>query len=89
MQEMQQSLLRDIWTLEWIEYLLFMIIVKYKGEVIDIKDIEITWTEYGVLSDNDVNQRTGSLAEFGQSHYSDGYDEGYNEGYDEGYHVFR
>ena len=65
-----------------------MITVKYKGEIIDIKDIEITWTEYGVLSDNDVSQRTGSLAEFGQSHYTDGYDEGYNEGYDEGYHAF-
>ena len=57
-----------------------MITVKYKGEAIDPKDIEITWIEYGVLSDNDVNQRTGSLAEFGQSHYTDGYDEGYNEG---------
>lgn len=41
-----------------------MITVKYKGEVIDPKDIEITWMEYGVLSDNDVGQRTGSLAEF-------------------------
>lgn len=65
-----------------------MLTVKYKGEVIDPKDIEITWIEYGVLSDNDVSQRTGSLAEFGQSHYTDGYDEGYSEGYDEGYHAF-
>lgn len=60
-----------------------MITVKYKGEVIDTADIEITWTEYGVLSDNDVSQRTGSLAEFGQSHYTDGYNEGYDEGYEE------
>lgn len=65
-----------------------MITVKYKGEVIDPKDIEITWIEYCAFSDSYVGQRTGSLAEFGQSHYTDGYDEGYNEGYDEGYHAF-
>lgn len=61
-----------------------MITVKYKGEVIDPNDIEITWNEYNTLSDNYVCQRTGSLAEFGQSHYSEGYNEGYNEGYEEG-----
>ena len=61
-----------------------MITVKYKGEVIDTNDIEITWNEYNTLSDNYVSQRTGSLAEFGQSHYSEGYNEGYNEGYEEG-----
>ena len=61
-----------------------MITVKYKGEVIDPNDIEITWNEYSTLTDNYVSQRTGSLAEFGQSHYSEGYNEGYEEGYEKG-----
>lgn len=61
-----------------------MITVKYKGEVINPNDIEITWNEYRTPTDNYISQRTGSLAEFGQSHYTEGYNEGYNEGYEEG-----
>ncbi len=57
-----------------------MITIKYKGEVIDPKDIEITWKEYGVLSDNDMCIRTGSIQEYTQSKYSEGYDNGYEEG---------
>ena len=55
-----------------------MLTVKYKGEIIDIKDIEITWKEYGVLSDNDICVRTGDIKDYAQSKYSDGYDAGYN-----------
>ena len=61
-----------------------MLTVKYKGEVIDIKDIEITWKEYSVLSDNDICVRTGDIEDYAQSKYSEGYDEGYGAGYDEG-----
>lgn len=56
-----------------------MITIKYKGEVIDPKDIEITWKEYGVLSDNDICIRTGSIEEYAYSRYSEGYDEGANQ----------
>ena len=61
-----------------------MITVKYKGEIIDIKDIEITWKEYGVLSDNDICVRTGGIEDYAQSKYSEGYDEGFDTGYEEG-----
>ena len=61
-----------------------MITVKYKGEIIDIKDIEITWKEYGVLSDNDICVRTGDIEDYAQSKYSEGYDEGFDTGYEEG-----
>lgn len=57
-----------------------MITVKYKGEVIDPKDIEITWTEYGVLSDNDICVRTGDIEDYAQSKYSEGFDAGYEDG---------
>lgn len=62
-----------------------MITIKYKGEVIEPKDIEITWKEYGVLSDNDICVRTGSIEDYAQSNHSEGYDEGYDEGYEMGY----
>ncbi len=65
-----------------------MITVKYKGEIIDIKDIEINWVEYNIDSENGFIERIGAIEEYGQSHYTDGYSEGYNEGYDEGYHAF-
>ena len=61
-----------------------MITVKYKGEVINIKDIEITWKEYGVLSGNDICVRTGDIEDYAQSKYSEGYDEGFDAGYEEG-----
>lgn len=55
-----------------------MIIIKYKGEVIDTKDIEITWIEnnhhYSDL------KRTGNIEDYGQSKYNEGFDEGYDEG---------
>jgi hypothetical protein len=57
-----------------------MITIKYKGEIINPNDIEITWKEYGVLSDNDICVRTGNVEEYGYSRYSEGYDEGYDEG---------
>lgn len=56
-----------------------MITVKYKGEIIDIKDIEITWKEYGVLSDNDICVRTGNIEDYGHSQYLEGYDDGYED----------
>ena len=56
-----------------------MIIVKYKGEVVDIKDIEITWKEYGVLSDNDICTRTGTIEDYAQSKYLEGYDDGLDD----------
>ena len=61
-----------------------MITIKYKGEVIDPKDIEITWKEYGVHSDNDMCIRTGNIEDYTQSKYSDGYDEGFDDGYEDG-----
>ena len=55
-----------------------MLTVKYKGEVIDPKDIEITWKEYWVLSDNDICVRTGDIEDYTQSKYSEGYNAGYD-----------
>lgn len=61
-----------------------MITIKYKGKIVDPKDIEITWKEYGVLSDNDMCVITGDIEDYAQSKYSEGYDEGFINGYDEG-----
>jgi hypothetical protein len=60
-----------------------MITVKYKGEIVDLKDIEITWKEYGTRAGNDICVRTGDIEDYAQSKYSEGYVEGYDVGYDE------
>lgn len=60
-----------------------MITVKYKGEVIDIKDIEITWQEEnyrGYCGNGQPGTKIGTIEDYGQSRYSEGYDEGYDEG---------
>lgn len=57
-----------------------MITIKYKGKIVDLKDIEITWKEYGVFSDNDICVRTGDIEDYAQSRYSEGYDDGFDEG---------
>lgn len=54
-----------------------MITIKYKGEIVDTKDIEITWVEYNY--NNGLVEKTGDIEDYGFSKYSDGYDEGYNE----------
>lgn len=61
-----------------------MITIKYKGEIVNLKDIEITWKEYGVLSDNDICVRTGDIKDYTQSKYSEGYDKGYDDGFEDG-----
>lgn len=62
----------------------YMITIKYKGKIVDLKDIEITWKEYGVLSDNDICVRTGNVEDYAKSKYSEGYDDGYDDGFNEG-----
>ena len=57
-----------------------MITIKYKGEVIDPKDIEITWVEYNIHSENGFIERIGTIEDYGQSQYSEGFDDGYEEG---------
>ena len=47
-----------------------MITVKYKGEVVDLKDIEITWVDsYG-------DEKTSDIEDYGNSQFLDGFDEG-------------
>lgn len=53
-----------------------MITIKYKGEIINPNDIEITWVEYNAFSDNGLIEKTGDVEEYGYSRYSEGYDEG-------------
>lgn len=60
-----------------------MITIKYKGEVIDVKDIEITWLDENYREyhrDSQPGTKTGTIEDYGLSRYSEGYDEGYNEG---------
>lgn len=62
-----------------------MITIKYKGEIVDPKDIEITWVEYDCYSkdglvENGLVEKTGDIEDYAFSKYSEGYDEGYNEG---------
>ena len=57
-----------------------MITIKYKGEIINPNDIEITWVEYNSFSDNGFIEKTGDVEEYGCSRYSEGYDNGYDEG---------
>ena len=58
----------------------YMITIKYKGENIDPKDIEITWVEYDGYGKDGLVEKTGDIEDYGFSKYSDGYEEGYNEG---------
>ena len=57
--------------------------IKYKGTIINIDDIIISYT------DTTNKECVGTIEDFGYDKYSEGYsegyDEGYNEGYDEGY----
>jgi len=54
-----------------------MIIIKYKGEVIDPKDIEINWVEYFY---HGFIEKTGDVEDYAQSKYSEGFEDGFNEG---------
>lgn len=58
-----------------------MITIKYKGEIVDIKDIEINWVEY---MRNEFVEQSGDIEDYAQSRYSEGYDDGYGNGYDDG-----
>lgn len=57
-----------------------MITIKYKGKIVDLKDIEINWVEYK----NGFVEKIGDIEDYAQSKYSEGYDEGFENGYDEG-----
>lgn len=61
-----------------------MITIKYKGEIVDLKDIEINWVEY---MRNEFVEQSGDIEDYAQSRYSEGYDEGYGDGYNNGYDV--
>lgn len=54
-----------------------MITIKYKGEVVDQKDIEITWVEY---FSHGFIEKTGDIEDYAQSKYSEGFEEGFEEG---------
>lgn len=58
----------------------YMITIKYKGEVIDLKDIEINWVEYNIYSENGLVEKIGDIEDYAQSKYSEGYDDGYGAG---------
>ena len=61
-----------------------MITIKYKGEIVDLKDVEVNWVEYNIHSENGLVEKTGDIEDYAQSKYSEGYDEGFTNGYDEG-----
>lgn len=61
-----------------------MITIKYKGEIVNLKDIEINWVEYNSHSENVFVERTGDIEDYAQSKYQEGYDEGFENGFDEG-----
>ena len=52
-----------------------MITIKYKGEIVDLKDIEVNWVEYKGLV-----EKIGDIEDYAQSKYSEGFEEGYNAG---------
>lgn len=49
-----------------------MITIKYKGKIVDLKDIEINWVEY---SKNGFVKKTGDIKDYAKSRYSEGYDQ--------------
>lgn len=59
-----------------------MITIKYKGKIVNLKDVEINWVEYN--SENGFVERIGNIEDYAQSKYSEGYDEGFENGYEEG-----
>lgn len=64
-----------------------MVTIKYKGEIIDVNDIEITWQEEtyrGYHSSSQPRTKTGTIEDYGQSRYSEGFDAGYDLGEDVG-----
>ena len=50
-----------------------MITIKYKGEIVDPKDIEITWTEYSYIG---PLKHSGSSEDYARWRYSEGYNDG-------------
>lgn len=59
-----------------------MITIKYKGKIVDLKDVEINWVEYN--SENGFVERIGDIEDYAQSKYSEGYDDGFINRYDGG-----
>lgn len=51
--------------------------IKYKGTIINIDDIEITYT------DTTNKECVGTIEDFGYDKYSEGYDEGYSNANDD------
>lgn len=63
-----------------------MITIKYKGEIANLKDIEINWVEYNnTNSENNFIERTGDIGDYSQSKYQEGYDEGFCDGFCDGF----
>lgn len=62
-----------------------MITIKYKGEIVNLKDIEINWIEYTTNSENNFVKKVGNVEEYAQSKYKKGYKKGYNEGFENGF----
>lgn len=59
-----------------------MITIKYKGEVIDPKDIEITWQEETYREwwgDGQPRTETGTIEDYAHSKYSEGYVDGHED----------
>ena len=61
----------------------YMITIKYKDKIIDLKDIEINWVEYNTK--NEFVERIGDIEDYAHSKYSEGYSEGYDDGFINGY----
>lgn len=50
-----------------------MITIKCKGETVELKDIEIIWTEYSYIG---PLEHKGSFDDYAQWRYSEGYNDG-------------
>jgi flagellar biosynthesis/type III secretory pathway protein FliH len=57
-----------------------MITIKYKGEIVNLKDIEINWVEYTSNSENNFVEKVGDIEEYAQSRYQEGFEDGFDEG---------
>lgn len=55
-----------------------MITVRYKGEIVKLDDVEVTWVECDVH--DGLVEKTGNIEEYAEYIYSEAYDAGFDEG---------
>lgn len=55
-----------------------MITVRYKGEIVKLDDVEVTWVECDIH--NGFVKKTGNIEEYVEYIYTEAYDVGFDEG---------